>query len=444
MFKLVLAICLLSPLAFAGGKEFLDITFEEALKRAGAENKVVYVDFYTTWCGPCKMMDRTTFKDEKVLAWLKEHAIPLAIDAEAQVDLAKKYDVKMYPTSVFIKANGSVAYRFSGYRDPQEFLTECAQSLSGKSSDQIAREALAADPNNGKLKFELVQKLVEAGKGDEAVDLIKTVLADSQQGKDQGMPVSMFYMMLDRCRTPASKSLLAAEYERIHGTISAGQIELEAVRNLSMLASMDKKKSILKVYDELKAAGTAAEKLALFNDVVYKDMLDAGRYAELEAMKSVDTRLAELDARSEQLKSAPAKQQEMMAEFLTYQKIDLFKLMLGLGKQEQAHQLADGILAKSPSYDTFNALAWTAYEAKHCDQLTLDWAKKAYELAGPDNASVLDTYARVMAVMGQREPALQLVKDAMTRVGEKGRERDILNELMQDLTNEPVKEPKGN
>src|SRR5690554_7357569 len=48
------------------GIKFENLTFEEAIQKAKEENKLIFLDAYAVWCGPCKMMDRTTFKSEEV------------------------------------------------------------------------------------------------------------------------------------------------------------------------------------------------------------------------------------------------------------------------------------------------------------------------------------------------------------------------------------------
>ena len=68
--------------------------------------KVILIDFVTTWCAPCKKMDKTTWKDKKVRAWLGEKTVALKIDAEKEKKLAKDYRVEMYPTIVLLKADG--------------------------------------------------------------------------------------------------------------------------------------------------------------------------------------------------------------------------------------------------------------------------------------------------------------------------------------------------
>jgi len=113
------------------GIEFFDGTWTEALKLAKAENKPVFVDISTAWCGYCKKMKRNVYSDPKVGEFYNKNFINLSIDAEKGegVEIAKKYGAKGYPTFVFIHPDGSTLLQTRGYHKPDEFL-ELAKDLN--------------------------------------------------------------------------------------------------------------------------------------------------------------------------------------------------------------------------------------------------------------------------------------------------------------------------
>ena len=106
------------------GIEFKHITLKEALALAEKENKVVFIDAYTTWCGPCKRMARKTFTNPDVAAYYNEHFINIKIDMEKGEGpgLEKKYDIYHYPTLLFLESNGKKRKKVIGYHEPAEFI----------------------------------------------------------------------------------------------------------------------------------------------------------------------------------------------------------------------------------------------------------------------------------------------------------------------------------
>ena len=82
------------------------------------------IDFKAEWCGPCKMLDRTTWSDDEVIDSVKEKAVAVKIDVDQHGDLASKYGIRSLPTIIFTNADGEVVSRFIGYRDAEGFLKE--------------------------------------------------------------------------------------------------------------------------------------------------------------------------------------------------------------------------------------------------------------------------------------------------------------------------------
>lgn len=110
-------IAVVLPLSsFAQGVDFKSLTMQEAQAVAEKEKKMIFIDFYTTWCGPCKMMSSEVFTQDQVGEYFNRAFVNLKVDAEKGegVELAKKYQVKAYPTFVVLRADGTEVYRTAG------------------------------------------------------------------------------------------------------------------------------------------------------------------------------------------------------------------------------------------------------------------------------------------------------------------------------------------
>ena len=107
------------------GIEFVGMDFNSALAEAKKTNKLIFIDAYTSWCGPCKKMAATAFMDQNVSNVFNSKFINLKVEMEKSVDgpeIAKRYGVKAYPTLLFINGDGKLVKSVVGYQTPEQLL----------------------------------------------------------------------------------------------------------------------------------------------------------------------------------------------------------------------------------------------------------------------------------------------------------------------------------
>ena len=101
--------------------------YKSATDRAAKEKKLLMVDLYADWCGPCRMLDKTTFSNADVQAALSRDFVAVKINIEStgeNRDLAKKTDTRAIPHIVFFDSDGKKVSDLIGYYPPDQFLDE--------------------------------------------------------------------------------------------------------------------------------------------------------------------------------------------------------------------------------------------------------------------------------------------------------------------------------
>ncbi len=107
------------------GIHFFKGTWEDALKQAQSENKLIFLDAMTSWCGPCKLMARKTFPKKEVGDFFNLNFISFKMDMEKndQADrISAKFGMTAYPTLYFVDSNENMIHQGLGYKDPEQLI----------------------------------------------------------------------------------------------------------------------------------------------------------------------------------------------------------------------------------------------------------------------------------------------------------------------------------
>jgi thioredoxin-related protein len=174
-------------------KEWLSIT--EGLKTAAKEKKPLIVDFYTDWCGWCKVMDQKTYGDNRVKAITSKSFILAKYNPEKDAEFefqgkkvkptefAKMMKVNGYPTTALFSSEGKYLESLGGYIEPNKFLdilnyltNKKYDGIGGRTLDEhLILENIDRDPNNARYRLDLAEYYADSVNYKKSIEVFEYV-----------------------------------------------------------------------------------------------------------------------------------------------------------------------------------------------------------------------------------------------------------------------------
>jgi tetratricopeptide (TPR) repeat protein len=152
--------------AVAAEVEWTKETYDEAVQRAGEEDRYVLIDFYTTWCGPCKKLDRETYTNPEVLEFIDD-MIPLKLDSEngEGIEISKQYRVAVWPTIMLVDSKGHEVDRIVGFVDADSLIQTLGEYRQRINTIPFYEAYLEDHPDDAETWKILGQKYADAARG---------------------------------------------------------------------------------------------------------------------------------------------------------------------------------------------------------------------------------------------------------------------------------------
>lgn len=152
--------------AWASPPVFSKTSYADAVKANAADGKLLIIKGTATWCGPCKQMDKTTWVDEKVVKFVSDNGIAIAVDVDDEPDVAKTLDIAAMPTMIVFK-DGKELDRTVGFQSAEKLLGWLENVKAGKTNAAVLREKAGNRVGkNGKVdiqeRLEVARGLMEA------------------------------------------------------------------------------------------------------------------------------------------------------------------------------------------------------------------------------------------------------------------------------------------
>jgi thioredoxin-related protein len=376
-------------------------SWEKVLAKAKAENKYIFVDCFTTWCGPCKMMSQNVFPLEEVGAYYNKNFINIKLQLDstkndneevkswfaAGKEIATKYDVRAYPTYLMFDPNGLIVHRVVGSTDAKTFLS------------------FGADAQNPDKQYYTIKRQYEAGKKDEAF-LYKVTLA-------------------------AAGAYDMKFANKVSGEYLATQTNLYTKENLEVVkmftySSKDEGFAILlnnaEKADAILGKGQSGK-------VVQQIIIDEEVYPVLYKAGDAKPDWTFIE------KKLTDKYHGQANQALLYSKI-MYAQQKGnwsdFGPAVVAYMKSYG---ENASPDQMNDFAWTIFS--NCDDMAcvenaLSWSKQSF--ASSSNHMFIDTYANLLYKSGRKKEAIEWetkAKDLAIKSGESAKDYITALEKMQ-------------
>ena len=144
-------------------------------------DKLVLFDFETDWWTWCDRLDADTFSDQNVIKYALKNLISVKVNAEkgSGSEIAKRYNIRGYPTIVITNKNGNELDRIVGYKNAPDFLKQLKRIKEGKNTIKSLLNKFQLDPRNFNTLFTLAKKYEEKGDFISARQMIDAILVEN-------------------------------------------------------------------------------------------------------------------------------------------------------------------------------------------------------------------------------------------------------------------------
>lgn len=376
----ILLCCL--PGLLAAQINFQKKAWKELLADAKAQRKLIFVDVYADWCGPCKMLDRDVFSDKGVGKQFNAYFISHKADAEKGGSaIAAQYGVQAYPTGLFINGDGALVHSVTGYMPAAQFLREGEEAF-GRTGEGTVLGLYMKGYNEGKRAPDLVRPLLKLRRkyGQETHTILNDYLANlPADSLNKPINLVIAYENAERVDSRAFDLLVANKHDNRFLERARVILSMDVTRSAE---KHDEKRlpRLMAALEQLETEGVDEQK-AEHRTHFYKIEKEWNRYAEQ----------AELYAKTHLL---PKLTSEAKA------------------KDSVAFQL---------NYDKLCNIGWYFYkEVKDEARLRLitDYVRQANQLTETPNATGI--CACLLYQMGQKEQAVQLQEKAISLAEQAG------------------------
>ncbi|MDX1932157.1 MAG: thioredoxin domain-containing protein [Capsulimonadales bacterium] len=366
-----------------------------ACVRAARTKKVVLIDFYTTWCGPCKKLDAETWKDPAVRRWLVAKTVSRKIDAEKEVDLARRYRIDAYPTILLLRPDGREIDRLVGFQAPKNFIEEANLALAGLDSVARAKRKWQAEGvNNPMARMDYARALIRKGRTAEGLTEFLWCL-DKGLAYDRAFyGVRLSFLLADILQLsetyPAARTALVRRRDAALDRLRKGTADFDiAMDFVAYNRSLGESEKTLIVYDALPNKKTPTAEVLL--EEIAPVLIEKKRYADLVAAMDVIQKTDETIERCRMTTSASGFPPGAIRDFrreAVESGATFYEAAIGADRKTEGDAIRDKLIGFEGTAETFLLLVKRAARAGKPDSVRELVALARTKLSPSDAARV--------------------------------------------------------
>ncbi len=394
--------------------------YADAKKAAEDGKKWFIVKATAVWCAPCKRMDATTWRDEKIVKWLEANAIVVAVDVDKEKKIAESLSIEAMPTMVAFK-DGKEFDRVVGYKSPEDFIVWLEGIQKGEKLIELVKKragtkGAAGEKVDIRARMDLARTLAQSGKYEEAADEYLWLWQHALEHERAYYGVRLSFMVGDMERLASNSAAAKRKFQEVRdktGTaLDKEKVDIETVVDWVALNRVVRdNQATLAWYDKVKTQPRAKPLITRVSRELSELFMSENRWADLGNLYANPLRQLQDDLDMEQMMAkhdlgdqidkTTRKHLDDMQRKESSDKIGrVYAGLLAAGRDKEAAEYGAKAMELYPKQGITTAIVTWALKAEQPRQSQIDWLAKA----DPDDANTASLRTRV-------EQALKNKKD---------------------------------
>lgn len=435
MIKKIIALAILSSAVIqllAQGVSFTSgLNWEQVKAKAKSSNKYIFIDFYATWCQPCKVMDAEVYPMKSVGDFLNEKFISIKIQTDATkndnaeikawYDIASKlqrqFSINELPSFVFLTPAGELVYKSTGFRSATELVADARNAMDPAKQYESLLQQYEQRTNDGPFVRALARHartLGQENKAKEIADKYINSLTDRELDRDDDAIFAAEFTATSKDR---GFGLMMKDPARFDNYFKQPGIIKGRLETILYVENVKPYQSSFDSKPDWQAMKAGLSKFGILGDSVLIKYRPGLLYRfEVEPLLLTYPQWSEIESKVIR-RYSDYELQVILPSIVSFYLEGIPAVQTGPVLVASA-TLLDKKMPGAITIPGFNTLAYAV--ALRCTdrrdiETGLEWSRRV--LATDSNAGYIDTYATLLYKAGNKEDAIRMQERAVARGG---------------------------